>query len=95
MPSIQDILSKYKESKDEKSREQISISERHELVSKFSQKINASRTRDGLKPLPNAFLNKKMADAQLKSNHDLYWFYSYCDETKNFDKTWWWSLKAR
>lgn len=95
MHSIQDILSKYIESKDENTRERQPISERHELVSKFSEKINTSRIRDGLKPLPNAFINKKMADASLRTNFDLYWFYKYCYETKNFDKTWWWALRGR
>lgn len=94
MNSIKDIIDKYKEEK-EKTTEKTPISERHELVSKFSEKINESRIRDGLKPLPNAFINKKMADSKLLSNFDLYWFYKYCDETKNFDKTWWWSLKAK
>lgn len=95
MPSVQEIITKYSESKEENKNEQIPLSERHELVSKFSEKINANRVRDGMKPLPNAFINKKMADAQLKSNFDLYWFFKYCDETKNFDKTWWWSLKVK
>lgn len=94
MYSIQDIITKYKEERENKN-EIRPISERHELVSKFSEKINESRIRDGLKILPNAFLNKKMADAGLKSNSDLYWFFAYCNETKNFDKTWWWSLKAK
>lgn len=95
MYSIQDILTKYKENEEKKSGEQISISERHELVSKFSEKINANRIRDGIKPLNNAYINMKMAQSGLKSNFDLYWFYKYCDETKNFDKTWWWSLKVQ
>lgn len=95
MYSIQEIITKYSESKDKNKNEIHAISERHELVSKFSEKINESRKRDGLKELPNAFLNKKMADAGLKTNHDLYWFFAYCNETKNFDKTWWWSLKPQ
>ena len=93
MNSIQELLSKYKESKyiDENQ----AISERHELVKKFADKINAKRIQDNMKPLQNSFLNKKMADAGLKSNGDLYWFYRYCEEAKNFDKTWWWSLKSK
>lgn len=94
MYSLSEIITKYREEKEKKSGEQ-PISERHELVSKFSKKINEKRVADGLKPLPNAFFNKKMAQSGLKTNHDLYWFFAYCDETKNFDKTWWWSLKAK
>lgn len=94
MQSIKDILNKYQEDKRD-TENKIPISERHELVSKFSEKINANRIRDGLEPLKSAFLNKKMAQAGLTTNSDLYWFYAYCDETKNFDKTWWWSLKAK
>lgn len=90
--SIQEILEKYKE---KKQNEETPISERHELVSKFSKKINEKRVADGLKPISNGYLNMKMAQSGLKSNGDLYWFYAYCDETKNFDKTWWWSLKAK
>ena len=92
MYSIQEIITKYIE---ENKNESQPISERHELVNKFSEKINASRIRDGLKPLKNAYINMKMAQSGLKSNFDLYWFYKYCDETKNFDKTWWWSLKSK
>lgn len=90
--SIQEILEKYKE---KNKNEQTPISERHELVSKFSKKINEKRVADGFKPLASSYLNLKMADAGLKTNSDLYWFYAYCDETKNFDKTFWWSLKAK
>lgn len=92
MNSIQDLITKYKELKHSENQP---ISERHELVEKFAKKINESRARDGLKPLRNAFLNKKMADAGLKTNQDLYWFYAYCNDAKNFDKCWWWSLKVK
>lgn len=88
---IGEILKEYSLSKNEKT----PPSERHELVSKFAKKINEKRIADGLKPLQSGFLNKKMADAGLKTNSDLYWFYRYCEEAKNFDKCWWWSLKAK
>lgn len=94
MNTLGDIITKYREERENKN-EQKTISERHEIVSKFSDKINGNRVRDGLKPLNNAFLNRKMADAGLRTNFDLYWFFKYCDETKNFDKTWWWSLKTK
>lgn len=90
--SLQEILEKYKE---KNKNEETPISERHELVSKFSKKINEKRIADGLKPISNGYINMKMTQSGLKSNGDLYWFYAYCDETKNFDKTWWWSLKAK
>lgn len=93
MNSIKEIIESY--SKDKQSDQKIAKSERHELVSKFAQRINGKRIEDGLKPINNAFFNKKMSEAGLLSNFDLYWFYAYCDETKNFDKTWWWSLKAK
>ena len=97
MTNIQELLSKYREGNyNEQDREEkLPISERHELVKKFADKINANRIRDNMKPLQNAHLNKKMADAGLKSNFDLYWFYKYCDETKNFDKTWWFALNPK
>lgn len=90
---IQDIINKYKEEKDITSNV-VPISERHELVSKFSEKINTKRVADGLKPISNGFINMKMAQSGLKTNTDLYWFFAYCEESKNFDKTWWYSLKA-
>ena len=95
MYSIQDIITKYKESKAENKNEIQPISERHELVSKFTKKINENRIRDKMPPLKNSFINMKLTQSGLKSNGDLYWFFAYCNETKNFDKTFWYSLKAK
>jgi hypothetical protein len=95
MYSIQDIITKYRENNEKKSGEQQPISERHELVSKFSKKINENRIRDGLSLLKDSYINMKLAQSGLKSNGDLYWFFAYCNETKNFDKTFWWALKAK
>jgi hypothetical protein len=95
MNSIKDIIDKYKESKDKKINENQAISERHELIEKFAKKINENRLRDKLKPLQNSYINMKLAQSGLKSNGDLYWFYRYCEDAKNFDKCFWWSLKAR
>ena len=98
MFSIKDIVEEYRERKEkymDGNAKKLPISERHELISKFSNKINENRERDGLKKLPAKFFNVKMTNAGLKTNGDLYWFYAYCNETKNFDKTFWWSLKAK
>lgn len=90
--NIQEILSEYKI----KERDKASFpSERHEIISRFSKKINENRIRDGLKILSSSFLNKKMAENGLKTNFDLYKFYKYCEEAKNFDKCWWWSLRSK
>ena len=95
MNSIKDLIDKYKESKDKNNGENQPLSERHELVEKFAKKLNENRLRDNLKPLKNSYINMKMAQSGLKSNSDLYWFFAYCDETKNFDKTWWFSLRVK
>lgn len=91
MQNIKEILEQYKIAKMDDS----PISERHELISKFTKRLNENRIVDGLKPLSCSFVNFKMAQAGLKTNYDLYWFYAYCNEAINFDKTWWWSLKSK
>jgi hypothetical protein len=96
MDNIKDILERYKNNSfNKESNKNHPISQRHQLIDKFAQKLNAKRVENGFKPLTHAFLNKKMAESGLKTDSDLYWFYKYCDETKNFDKVWWWSLKPQ
>lgn len=69
-------------------------SERSELIEKFMKRLNADREEAGFKPLSPGFVSMKMAQAGLKTNDDLYWFYSYCDDARHFAKCWWWSMKA-
>ena len=88
---IKEIIENYKI----KNKSDTTVSERADIVKKFVDKLNTSRKKNGFKELPARFYAVKMAQSGLKSNFDLYWFYKYCDETKNFDKTWWWSLKAK
>lgn len=88
---ITELLKNYKIGRDVN----VPKSERADIVKKFVERLNKSRTENKYKPLPARFYAIKMADAGLKSNFDLYWFFKYCDETKNFDKTWWWSLTAK
>lgn len=68
-------------------------SERAEIVKKFVDRLNADRISSGYKPLKASVYAIKMAQSGLKTNSDLYWFYRYCEDAKNFSKCWWWSLK--
>lgn len=88
---IQEILKNYKIGRDTNAPK----SERAELVGKFVDRLNKSRIENNYKPLPARFYAVKLAQSGLKTNGDLYWFFAYCDETKNFDKTFWWSLKSK
>lgn len=67
---------------------------RQELIKKFVDKLNADRTGK-YKPLPASFYAIKMYDAGLKSDHLLWWFWGYCNETKNFSSCWWWALNPK
>lgn len=87
---IKEIIANYQY----KTKTDTPISERADIVKKFVERLNKSRIENNYKPLPAKFYAIKMAQSGLKSNFDLYWFFKYCDETKNFDKTWWWSLKV-
>lgn len=88
--NIQEIIKIYKDQKEE-----IKISERSELVKRFIDKLNTNRVDNGFKKLPASFYAIKMADAGLKEVSDLYWFYRYCEDGRDFSKTWWWSLKVK
>lgn len=89
--NISEIIESYKL----KDKSQYQKSERAELVKKFVDRLNAERVSSKYKALPPSFYAVKMADAGLKTNQDLYWFYRYCDDAKSFSKCWWWSLKAK
>ncbi len=92
MLQINHLLEEYK-NKD--NRQVYQKSERAEIVKKFVDKLNADRVRDGRKPLPASFYAIKMAQSGLKSNFDLYWFYGYCNDARNFSSTWWWALNPK
>jgi len=87
---IQEILQNYIIQK----KENTPRSERAELISKFEKRLNPPRIEAGMKPLSAGFISMKMAQSKL-STQDLYWFYRYCDDAKNFSSCWWWSLKAK
>lgn len=91
MQNLQEILDIYKETQ----KGSFEKSERAEIVKKFVTRLNQERTANGFKELPASFYAIKMAEAGLKTNSDIYWFYRYCEDAKNFSKTWWWSLKAK
>lgn len=88
---IKDLLERYKTIQPKP----IHTSERAELVKKFVERLNYDRVQSGRKALPASVYAIKMANAGLKSNHDLYWFFAYCDEAKNFSATWWWALNPK
>lgn len=70
-------------------------SERAEIIKKFVDRLNDDRKSSGRKALGANVYAIKMAEAGLKSNQDLYWFYRYCDDAKNFSSCWWWSLNPK
>ncbi len=92
MMQIQDLIENYKVGKPTKTFQK---SERAEIVKQFVDRLNADRVVMGYKPLRASFYAIKMAESGLKTNSDLYWFYRYCEEAKDFSKTWWWSLKVK
>lgn len=78
----------------EKRKDNFEKSERAEIVKKFVFKLNDARKQANYKPLPASFYAIKMAESGLKTNTDLYWFFRYCEDAKDFGKTWWWSLRV-
>lgn len=68
-------------------------SERAEILEQFITRLNGERGT--YKPLTAGFIASRMAQAGLKSNTDLYWFYKYCDDAQHFSKCWWWALKKQ
>lgn len=89
---IKEIIKTYIESK--KNQPKITFGEWQELVGKFTSKLDSVREENGYKKLGAKFYSIKMAEAKL-TTQDLYWFYRYCEDAKNFSKTWWWALKAK
>ena len=90
MKSLEEILKDYKI----KNKSSFQKSERAEIIKKFVDRLNADRIGK-YEPLPASVYAIKMAEAGLKTNTDLYWFYRYCDDAKNFSRCWWWALKAK
>lgn len=90
---IQELLKNYIGNKSEKPL--ITYGEWQHLVGKFTDKLDAVRKENGFKKLGAKFYSVKMAQSGLKTVRDLYWFYAYCNDAKNFSKCWWWSLKAK
>lgn len=70
-------------------------SRREEVINNFIEILNSDRLSNGYPKLSAGFIVSKMARAGIKSEQDLYWFYRYCEDAKNFSSTWWWSLDAR
>ena len=89
--SLKDIIDKYKEHKEVPKFN----SERAELISKFTERLNQSREESGFKKLPAKVYSIKMAQSGLKTNFDLYWFFKYLEDSNNFSKTFWWSLNKK
>lgn len=77
-----------------KERPKVQFGEWQELVGKFTLKLDGAREQNGYKKLGPKFYSIKMAEAKL-STQDLYWFYRYCEDAKDFGKCWWWALKAK
>lgn len=71
--------------------ESSSPSERHEIISKITKKINESRSKDGFKPLQCAFINKKL---RAFTTHDLYVLQRKCENSKKPDATFWVAVKS-
>ncbi len=90
---IQEILKTYIENS-EKKKDNFEKSERADIVKKFVIKLNEARKIANYKELPASFYAIKMAESGLKTNSDLYWFYRYCEDAKDFGKCWWWSLRG-
>ena len=71
------------------------LNQRNELMKKFVDRLNAGRIASGFPPMNPGFIASKMYRAGLKQDWELRWFYVYCDEDKNFNSTWWWSLDPK
>lgn len=67
---------------------------RQELIKKFLDRLNETRTGK-YRPLLPGFVASKMYRSGLKDDQDLNWFYGYCSDAQNFSSCWWWSLKVQ
>lgn len=73
-------------------RSRIRITERGELMRYFVDRINPSRTRDGLPKLSMARMGKILEQIPTK---DLYYLKRICDDSGNFSKRFWWELDPK
>jgi len=62
------------------------VSERHEIIGKFTKRINQDRKEDGYKDLNPAFVNKKMRTLSVQGLHMLY---GSLEDSPKFDASWW------
>jgi len=76
------------EFKQEKSRK----TERGELMVYFRTKLNASREKDGLKPLAMSRMGMLLQGIPTK---DLYYLKSICNQAKHFSKKFWWEINPK
>ncbi len=88
--NIEQQLNRYRAVRDNKVKP---LTQRNEIIKMFVDRLNEGRREAGFKELSASFYAIKMAQSGLKSVWDLEWFYGYCNESKNFSSTWWWSLK--
>lgn len=63
--------------------------ERGELMRYFCERINPSRTRDGLDPVSMGRMGKLLEQIPTK---DLYYIKSVCDKAAHFSKKFWYLL---
>lgn len=89
---LKEILENYINKLQEKPK--LNYGEWQELVGKFTDRLDENRVKNGFKKLGPRFYSIKMAESKL-TTQDLYWFYRYCEDAKDFGKTWWWSLKSK
>ena len=67
------------------------VSERAELIAYFAEKLNARQKELGKKPYPFSFVGMKLAHLSV---FDLYYLKRITEDSKNWHKTFWGSLKT-
>lgn len=70
-------------------RARMRATERGELMKYFCERLNASRLRDGLRPITMPRMGKILEQIPTK---DLYYLKRVCDDAGNFSKKFWWEL---
>lgn len=68
------------------------VTERGELMRYFLEKLNPSRTHDGLPPLTMARMGRVLQAIPTK---DLYYLKRVCEDSKNFSKKFWWEVNPK
>jgi hypothetical protein len=90
MKALSFDLNRFKEPKEPEVKSKIT-NQRQELVKKFLDKLNESRTGK-YKPLSPAYVGMKM---RFMDEGELYRFYGFCADSQNFSSTWFWSLNPK